>query len=189
MDENTARSNRRLATRLLGVVTAMFAFGFLLVPLYDVFCDITGLNGKTGGRYENTVDASATDLSREVRVQFIASVNAGMPWEFRPAVTEVKVHPGQAMDTYYRVQNLSGRDMVLQAVPSVTPGAAAQYLHKVECFCFQQQRIAAGESKEMPLRFFVDPKAPEGIHTLTLSYTLFNVTESALLDGAQGQPE
>ncbi len=170
----------RTIRRSVLIVCGMFFFGFALVPLYDVFCEVTGINGKTSGERYEGVTAGKVDESRTVRLQFVASTNAEMPWEFRPGEFELVVHPGEVRDTVYLARNLAERDMVGQAVPSVSPGLAAKYLHKVECFCFQQQPLAAGAEAELPLRFMIDPEIPEDIHTLTLSYTLFNADRAAV---------
>ncbi len=170
------QQENRSILRLVGVVIGMFAFGFALVPLYDVFCDLTGINGKTGGPYqaaENTV----VDTDRVITIQFLASNNGNMPWEFRPGVRSLKVHPGEVNTTEFYVRNPSGEDMIAQAVPSVTPYYAAEYLHKTECFCFSQQALARGEDRDMPLRFIIDPDLPADVTKLTLSYTLFDVTD------------
>lgn len=162
--------------QLLFVVVGMFGFGFAMVPLYDLVCEVTGLNGKTAGKYV----AEETQIVREdrlVTIQFLASNNADMPWEFRPKVRTLKVHPGQMNSTEFYVRNVTGETMVAQAIPSVTPFRAAEFLHKTECFCFEQQQLATGEDLDMPLRFIIDSNIPEDITTLTLSYTLFDVTE------------
>lgn len=161
----------------LGVwAVGMFAFAlWVMPPLYDVFCDITGLNGKTGGRYE-AVDARV-NTERWVNVQFVATNNAGMAWEFGPSVRSVKVHPGEQVRIDYRAYNPTENFMVGQAVPSITPFKAANYFHKTECFCFEQQPLEAGSDAGLPLFFIVDQDIPEDVHTITLSYTLFDVTE------------
>lgn len=158
-----------------GVV--MFAFAvFVMPPLYDVFCELTGIGGKTAGRYEEQAVA-AVDTERTVLVQFVATNNGSMPWEFAPLEYSVRVHPGESRAVKFYARNPTSRDMVAQAVPNVTPNNAAQYLNKTECFCFNQQPLLAGEEANMPLVFFIDPKLPESVTTITLSYTLFDVTE------------
>lgn len=157
-----------------GVV--MFAFAvFVMPPLYDVFCELTGIGGKTAGRYQE--EAVAVDAERTVVVQFVATNNGSMPWEFAPREYSVKVHPGESRAVQFYARNPTKRDMVAQAVPNVTPNNAAQYLNKTECFCFNQQPLRAGEEADMPLVFFIDPKLPESVNTITLSYTLFDVTD------------
>lgn len=158
------------------VVVGMFAFGFAMVPLYDLVCEVTGLNGKTAGKYV----AEETQIVREdrvVTVQFLANNNADMPWQFRPEVRSMKVHPGKMNETNFYARNVTDKTMVAQAVPSVTPFSAAEYLHKTECFCFEQQLLEQGKGIDMPLRFIVDSDIPEHVKTLTLSYTLYDVTE------------
>lgn len=166
---------RQLILRLTLVVLGMFGFGFALVPLYDVFCDITGLNGKTNAQAYVPV-AELVDTSREVKVQFIATNNESMPWEFRPEVFELTVNPGAEIKTTFYAKNPRGEQMIAQAVPSISPGKAAVYFHKTECFCFNRQVLAAGESTDMPLSFIVDRDLPASVKTIVLSYTLFDVT-------------
>lgn len=165
----------RLVRRLLLATALMFGFGFALVPLYDVFCDITGLNGKTSNTPYTPQAEQRVDRSRQIEVQFIAANNESVSWEFRPQYASLKVHPGQAVQTFYHVRNIAGRDMTVQAVPSVSPGLAAGFVNKVECFCFERQSLKGGEEREMPLRFVISPELPEEMRTVTLSYTLFDV--------------
>lgn len=173
-----ASRTSRLAGKLLLGAVAMFGFGFALVPLYDVFCEITGLNGKTDGQYTYEVDDDAVDTSRTVTVQFVARNNADMNWTFRPMVAQVDVHPGELTEVSFYARNPSGQEMVGQAIPTVTPWRVADYMHKTECFCFNQQVLAAGESIEMPLFFFIDKAIPEDVTKLTLSYAMFDVTDN-----------
>ncbi|HSS64657.1 MAG TPA: cytochrome c oxidase assembly protein [Gammaproteobacteria bacterium] len=170
LDRN--RANRRAAGRLGLVVLAMFGFGFALVPLYNVFCEITGLNGKTG-----VVEASGlngvVDESRLVTVEFTGSVNSSLPWEFAPVDYKMKVHPGKVYEASFIARNLGSVTKVGQAVPSVAPAEASKYFDKTECFCFTAQRFEAGETRELPLRFVVDTNLPPEIKTVILSYTFF----------------
>ncbi len=170
------RSNARVIRWCLAGVVGMFAFGFALVPLYDVFCDITGINGKTSGRYEST-EASAVDMNRTVKVQFLAQNGPDMPWVFRPVSRSVEVHPGEATTVNFYAENPTDRDMVGQAVPSLSPSEGTLYFHKTECFCFNQQPLAAGQNTKMPLVFIVDQDLPSHITKLTLSYTLYDQGE------------
>lgn len=165
-------SNKKIIGRLLLLVVAMFGFGFALVPLYSVFCSVTGLNGKTSNSAENIAGATV-DLSRTVKVQFVANLNENMPWKFRPEVRSVEVHPGQPTRISYYAENTTDKDIIGQAVPSVSPGLAASYFQKSECFCFTQQKLLAHEKKDMPVVFIVDASLPKDIHELTLSYTFF----------------
>ena len=163
--------NAVLVAKLGAIALGMFGFGYALVPLYDVFCEITGLNGRTAAQAASV--SEAPDLAREVRVEFVSSLDRNAPFEFRPAQVSMTVHPGKAYVTSYVASNLAGRDAIGHAVPSVAPGQAAKYFHKTECFCFTEQPFGAGESKDMPVRFILDPDLPAHIDTVTLSYTFF----------------
>ena len=164
--------------KLAVVAVIMFAFVFVvMVPLYNVLCDALGINGKTSGqRYEAAV--AAVDESREITVQFIATNSDGMPWEFRPTQTIMHVNPGASNSTVFFARNPMPTDMVAQAIPSVSPSRAAEYCHKTECFCFNQQPLGGKQSTEMPLQFIVDRDLPRDIRTITLSYTMFDVTDT-----------
>ena len=148
-------------------------FGFALVPLYDVFCDITGLGGRTESEAAEVVER--IDADREVRLEFVASLGRGAPWRFEPAVSSMRIHPGQIYTAYFRAENLRDEALTGQAVPSVAPGIAARHLRKIECFCFTQQDFAPREARDMPVVFLIEPELPEHIDTLTLSYTFFAV--------------
>lgn len=171
-------ANNKMVVKLLVIVVGMFGFGFALVPLYDVFCDVTGINGKT----ENSAasyESIEVDESREVTVEFITRTNTGMPWEFRAQTARVKVHPGELTTVSFYVRNPAASNIVAQAIPSVSPGTAALYLNKTECFCFNQQPLNAGDEAYMPMQFYVDPQLPEDITYFTLQYTLYDVTARA----------
>ncbi|MEE4202317.1 MAG: cytochrome c oxidase assembly protein [Halieaceae bacterium] len=163
--------------KLLAVAVAMFAFVFVvMVPLYNVLCDVLGINGKTSGEAYTSV-AAEVDESRTITIQFVATNNEEMPWEFGPSVTMMKVHPGAANDTVFHAANPTPQHMVAQAIPSISPSRAAEYFHKTECFCFNQQPLDGNSSAEMPLQFIIDQDLPRDIRTITLSYTLFDVTD------------
>jgi cytochrome c oxidase assembly protein subunit 11 len=167
------------AIKLVTVAVAMFAFVFVvMVPLYNVLCDALGINGKTSGERYTSVQA-AVDESRVVTVQFVATNNEGMPWEFVPGVNMMKVNPGAVNDTVFYAHNPLPKAMVAQAIPSISPARAAQYFHKTECFCFNQQPLDGRSEANMPLQFIVDQDLPRDIHTITLSYTIFDVTDMA----------
>jgi cytochrome c oxidase assembly protein subunit 11 len=172
------RRNRRSAVRLALVTVAMFGFGFALVPIYDVFCEITGLNGKTG-RVEAAALDGQVDLGRTVTVEFVSSVNGAFGWDFEPEVTRMEVHPGQIYEAHFTATNRSSTATAGQAVPSVSPGSAARYFNKTECFCFTRQELEGGEHKRMPVRFVVDRDLPAQVHTITLSYTFFDAGGSS----------
>ena len=162
--------------KLGAVAVAMFAFVFVvMVPLYNVLCDALGINGKTSSEAYTSVVAQV-DESRSVKVQFVATNNDGMPWAFSPDVTEMVVHPGAANDTVFFAANPTSNSMIAQAIPSVSPSRAAEYFHKTECFCFEQQPLDGHSEAEMPLQFIIDQDLPADIQTITLSYTLFDVT-------------
>jgi cytochrome c oxidase assembly protein subunit 11 len=184
-----ARNNQRKhIAALLVVVVGMFGFAFALVPLYEVFCQLTGLNGKTSGRAvasesrvtETGANPTAIVSDREVTIQFLAHVGRGMPWEFRPTEAHLRVQPGQMTTTNFYVRNRASQAVTGQAVPSVSPGLAALHLHKTECFCFRQQTLEAGQELEMPVTFYVDEDLPDDIGTLSLSYTLFKVEPAGI---------
>jgi len=167
--------------KLLFIVVAMFGFGYVMVPLYDVFCDITGLNGKTGRVAESEI-AKRYQVNKErlITVEFTATnLNEGQ-WTFKPKVFSMDVHPGQIYAAAYTASNLTNRDLVSQAVPSVVPSEAAIYFNKTECFCFSKQILKAGETVDMPVRFVIDPEVPEHVDTITLAYTFFDVTEKSV---------
>lgn len=174
------KANGLLLGQLLLVACGMFAFGFALVPLYDALCNITGLNGKSDSIITAAEDIDyAVDEDRLVTVQFLTTVNQGMPWRFGANQASVQVHPGKLKTVVFYAANETDRSMVGQAVPSVRPSDAAKYLHKTECFCFTQQPFLANEAREMPMRFVIDPALPEHVKTITLSYTFFDATNLA----------
>lgn len=174
--DNHRRANRKLTTKLLGAVILMFGFGFALVPLYDVMCDALGINGKTNEESVMQPQGMKPDTSRVIRVEFMAHLNQGIPWSFAPKQRYMDVHPGQVIQTAYVAVNQSATAIVGQAVPSVSPGQGATFFNKIECFCFNQQPLASQEQTEMPLIFYIEPDIPDSIHTLTLSYTLYDIT-------------
>jgi len=155
----------------------MFGFGFLLVPLYDVFCEITGFGGRTNGTAAAV--AEAPDLSREIRVEFVTTVNSYAPFAFAPDVDSMTVHPGKMYFATFTAKNLSQADKVAQAVPSVAPVTAAEHFTKIECFCFTSQDFVANEERAMPLQFIVDPNLPEYVDTITLQYTFYDTARTA----------
>ena len=162
---------------LVALAVGMLGFAFALVPLYDAFCELTGLNGRTAGKAVQT-EPDVVDESRTVTVQLLAKVGKGLPCEFRPLEPQLQVRPGEIRTTYFLVRNRSGKAVTGQAVPSVSPGIAAASFQKVECFCFTQQRLEPGEEMNLPVRFFIDSELPEEVHTISLSYTLFRVNDA-----------
>ncbi len=184
MSEQNRKSNKKLVTWLSVAVIGMFGFGFALVPLYDIMCEALGINGKT-----NTVSVvqpvgMRADISRTIRVEFMAHINPDMPWTFKPETIYLDVHPGEVIQTAYLAKNNASQSLIGQAVPSVSPGTGAAYFNKIECFCFNHQPLDANGEAEMPLIFYIEPDIPESIHTLTLSYTLYNITSNASVQDA-----
>jgi cytochrome c oxidase assembly protein subunit 11 len=163
----------RTESKLTILAVAMFGFGYALVPLYDVFCEITGLNGKTGTIASTEAAHLEVDQERLVTVEFDTNVNSELPWSFYVPAHKMKVHPGALTDVVFIIENNSDQSVVAQAVPSVAPAQASLFFNKTECFCFTQQMLAPRERKEIMVRFVVDPDLPEKISTLTLSYTYF----------------
>ena len=170
-----ARRHRKLVLGLLMMTAGMFALGFALVPLYRVVCRLTGING-TGVEAVSSAYAGEVDQDRNVTVQFLATVNSKLPFEFRPDQGTLTVHPGELYGTAFYAANQSGGDVTAQAVANYAPGEAAKYVHKTECFCFTKESFGPHESKHMPVRFYIDPAMPKDISTVTISYTYFNVT-------------
>jgi len=169
---------RKLAVVALG----MFAFGYALVPIYKAICEMTGINILALGEKElpgsgnarlSKADNSQVDTSRTITVEFDA--NARGPWQFKPMQRSVQVHPGQLMSVMYEFQNVQDRSMSAQAIPSYAPSEASAHFNKMECFCFNQYTLAPGEKKQWPVVFVIDPKLSKSVHTITLSYTFFEV--------------
>lgn len=170
------KSNTRTLVLLVLVVLAMFGFGFGLVPFYDVFCELTGLNGKV--KTEPQAEAGfKVDKSRELTIEFVTTLNQDMPLAFRAEKTKLRIHPGQYYTVKFFGENLTDRKMIGRAIPSIAPGWATQYLKKTECFCFSEQEFEPHKLREMPVRFVIDPALPESVKDLTLSYTFFDVTD------------
>jgi cytochrome c oxidase assembly protein subunit 11 len=174
--------NRRMVGKLLVVVLLMFGFGYALVPMYRAICNALGINvlslseqrvanGTWSGRKAGT--NSQVDLSRTVTVEFDA--NARGPWDFKPALRSLQVHPGELATVMYEFKNIQNRTMAAQAIPSYAPQQASPHFNKLECFCFNEYMLQAGESKQWPVVFIIDPKLPKDVNTITLSYTFFEV--------------
>jgi cytochrome c oxidase assembly protein subunit 11 len=170
--------NKNRRTLVLGIIVAiaMFAFGFALVPMYNVLCSVTGLNGKTYNESVPLAPTSEIDYQRNVEVQFVTSTNGQLPWKFYPKTNNVSVHPGENKLVYFYAENVSDQGMVVQAIPSVSPGEAAKYLKKTECFCFTQEYLGAHKAVLMPVLFHFEPQLPVSITMVTLSYTMFDAS-------------
>jgi cytochrome c oxidase assembly protein subunit 11 len=165
----------RLTLKLCGIALGSFAFGYALVPFYNVLCSITGLGDQTA-LARRAVAVEQPDLNRTITVDFMAELPTIGSWAFRPLVRSIQIHPGQLYSAEYFAQNLTGFDTIAQAVPNVSPSKAAAYFHKTECFCFTPQRFAKGESRTMPVRFIVDPSLPTYLDRITLSYMFYDTS-------------
>jgi cytochrome c oxidase assembly protein subunit 11 len=176
---NLRRANVQMVGKLVIVAAGMFGFGYALVPLYKAICEVTGINvlalgekdlpGKSSKLPANT----QIDASRTITVEFDS--NARGPWDFKPAVRSLQVHPGELTTVMYQFQNTQSRRMTAQAIPSYAPRQAGPHFNKLECFCFNQYTLAPGEKKEWPVVFYIDPKLSRDVKTITLSYTFFEV--------------
>ncbi|HZF84473.1 MAG TPA: cytochrome c oxidase assembly protein [Burkholderiaceae bacterium] len=194
------RENVRMVGKLAVVTAGMFAFGYALVPLYRAICEVTGINvlarselevpgGAKGGAQVKLPANTQVDTSRTITVEFDA--NARGLWEFAPAQRSMQVHPGELHTVMYEFQNTQNRRMAAQAIPSYAPQQAAPYFNKLECFCFNQYTLDAGEKKQWPVAFVIDPKISKDVKTITLSYTFFEVggkTPAAPTAGATQLP-
>jgi cytochrome c oxidase assembly protein subunit 11 len=164
--------NKKLVRKLIWMVIGSLLFAFALVPLYDVLCTLTGLNGKTNNTAA-VLSTAKVDETRWVNVQFTTNVMPGLGWNFYPKQASIKLHPGKIETVIFIAKNTTNEVVVGRAVPSITPGIAAANLKKIECFCFVNQSLKPGEEKEMPLRFFVSPELPRDVSDMTLSYAFF----------------
>lgn len=169
------RHNATMVRKLVVVAVLMFGFGWALIPIYRKICEVTGINLLTNRdpMVEQLARNTQVDTSRKVVVEFDA--NRQGPWRFKPHVNHMEVHPGELVHVEYDLVNLEGRAMAGQAIPSYAPLQSAQYFQKLECFCFEQQTLAAGETRKFPVVFFIDPKLPKDVTQITLSYTFFEV--------------
>ena len=172
------RANRKLVRGLLIMTAGAFAFGWALVPLYDVLCRAAGI-GNAEAKSGKSVVQEAIDPNREITIEFLAQPASVGSFDFRPKVTSMRIHPGKLYDTLFYARNLTQVASVAQAVPSISPAGTAKYFRKTECFCFSPQKFAAGEGRDMPVRFIVDPELPGNVDKLTLAYTFYDTTQSA----------
>jgi cytochrome c oxidase assembly protein subunit 11 len=179
MGETPETARRRHWQRLSVGAAGMFAFGFALIPLYGLVCDLTGFSGSTSMLVNPADVREQPDASRVVTVEFTTTVNGGAPWTFVAQTPRLQVHPGQLYTVNFIARNGRDQAVVAQATPNILPRDATKYLKKTECFCFRQQSFAAGEEKVMPVRFMLDRELPAGVETVTLSYTFFDATEFA----------
>lgn len=166
--------NNKLLLFLLCIVVLMFSFSFALVPLYNMLCNVLGINGKTNATAIEK-NEYRVDYNRLISVQFTTTKNNQLNWDFYPEIKEIQIHPGATQKMNYIAKNKTNQTMTVQAVPSVAPSEAAKYLKKTVCFCFNRQTLKAGETIKMPVRFHISPKLPKRFHDITLSYTLFAI--------------
>lgn len=174
MDLSAAQRNQRFLKRALLVCACTFLLGFGMVPIYRIAC-VHVFKNKIDNSADNALAAGArVDTSRWITVQFVGNVNSALKWQFAPELASVRVHPGEVSEAWFDAVNQAPTGIVGNAVPSVAPSSASSYFIKTECFCFTEQALKSGESRRMPVRFFVDPKVPADVDTLTLSYTFYN---------------
>ena len=166
---------KKTLIRLIVAVPLMFAFGFALVPLYNVFCEVTGINGKIFQSEHN--DEFITGEGRPIALQFISTNNENMPWIFKPSEQVMEIQTGKYHSATFYVKNTTNKKMTAQAVPSVAPSNAAEHLKKLECFCFEQQELMPGEEAILPIRLLVSNELPKNIKNIILSYTIFDITD------------
>ena len=176
---HTPGQHRGLVFKLSLFVAGSFAFGFALVPLYDVLCSITGLGNQKSLSRAYAQGADAIDQHRIVTIDFIANLPSVGNWEFRPITQSMQVHPGQLYEADFLAHNLTGHDTIAQAVPDIVPSKVAAWFHKTECFCFSPQSFKRDEQRVLPVRFFVDPELPGYVGHLTLPYTFYDVPSRA----------
>ena len=171
--------NRRMVGKLVVITAMMFGFGYALVPMYRAICDALGINVLSvserliPGMAKGPASNSQIDRTRTITIEFDA--NARGPWDFKPAVRSMTVHPGELATVMYEFRNVQNRTMAAQAIPSYAPKQATSHFNKLECFCFNEYTLQAGEAKEWPVVFVIDPKLPKDVTTITLSYTFFEV--------------
>jgi cytochrome c oxidase assembly protein subunit 11 len=177
MPEQKKNNNKKVIIPLITYAVLMFGLGFAMVPLYEKFCQITGIKDTAARK---TIQDYMIDKSRLVRVEFDATINQQLAFDFKPLNSYVEVNPGEIRTVNFYVKNNSGKDVIAQAIPSVTPVLATTHLNKIECFCFNQQELKAGEEKIMPLQFVLDDQLPEEISTVTLSYTFMDINREKL---------
>lgn len=176
-NDSQQSANRSLTRKLWWFVLGAFAFGWALVPLYDVLCSVTGY----GSKKELLLAAHAAervDLNRWVTVEFLSSVPTVGQWEFEPEQTEIKVHPGQLYEATFRAKNLINQSVTAQAIPSVAPNMATQYFRKTDCFCFKPQQFEANQTRELKVRFYIDPALPLNMDRVALGYAIYEMPQT-----------
>ncbi len=168
---NIVHSNQILLRKLVVVALAMFGFGFALVPIYKKICETANINQiDEADQVRNT----QVDATRTITVQFDTNTR-GLPWDFRPLQTSIQAHPGQMVQALFEVHNQRDMPILGQAIASYGPQLAGQYVKKIECFCFTQQKLLPNETRQMPVQFVVDPQLPRSVNVITMSYTFFEL--------------
>jgi cytochrome c oxidase assembly protein subunit 11 len=176
---DTIVQNKTVLKKLIVVTVAMFGFGYAMVPFYKKICDVTGLS-----RDRIAVSNTQVDPTRLVTIDFDSNIGGKLPWTFEPLTLDVKVHPGEMKQVLYRVKNTTDRTIVAQAIPAYSPRRAASYFKKIECFCFSQQTLKAGEERLMPVQFVVQNDLPRDVNRITLSYTFYEQPAPAAVSAA-----
>lgn len=172
MTQSVTKTNLTMLKKLLIFTVVMFGFGYALVPMYEKFCEVTGINNLL---QPDVVDKNIkVDTTRLIALELDANVR-GLPWQFRPLQANAKIHPGESIEIMYEIKNDSDLEMSAQAIPSYSPRFLEKYLKKFECFCFTKQTLAPGEIRQMPVKFVIDPQLPTEISTVTISYTFFSL--------------
>ena len=195
MTTDTKRKSRRTAVILFGIAGGMVGLAFASVPLYELFCQVTGYGGTPQVRAENDTAKDSPHAGKMVTVRFDANTNKGMPWSFQPEVREMKVRVGETALAFYKARNLADTSVTGTATFNVTPYKAADYFAKVQCFCFTEQALNPGQEIRMPVSFYVDPdifddKHAKNVSEITLSYTFFRKKQEAgVTDNSTGSPK
>ena len=174
-NKNLRKKNKLLVIKLLGLVLGSILFAFALVPLYNLICTVTGLNGKTNSVADEL--STKVDLTRSIKVEFTSTVMPGLGWNFYPNQSSVNVNPGEILAVTFTAKNITNGLVAGQAIPSLSPGQASPYFKKLECFCFQRQELKAGETKIFPMRFYISTDLPKDINTVTLSYAFYSAVK------------
>ena len=186
---NKDRQNRSLTRSLWLFAAGSFAFGFALIPLYSVICDVTGYGDRR--QLEKAAQVTeAPDLNRTVTVEFLSAVPTYGDWEFRPEANELNVHPGRLYEAKFYAKNLRAQAVTAQAVPSIAPTSALQFFRKTECFCFTPQHFEGDQVRELTVRFIVDPRLPSTVDRVTLAYSMYDAPEkvAASYEASKGSP-
>jgi cytochrome c oxidase assembly protein subunit 11 len=167
------KENRKLTWQLWLFAAGFLGFGFALVPLYNVLCDVTGYGDRSKLQQAASV-IEAPDDTRTITIEFLSSVPTYGSWEFRAERAQIQVHPGRLYEANLYARNLRVAPVIAQAIPSIAPLQATQYFHKTECFCFRPQPFGGQEARELSVRFIVDAKLPATIDRLTLAYAMYD---------------